>query len=179
VGSINTSNMNAFDLAAIGILLVAVVMGFRSGLLRALATILGNVCAAAVAVAASPAVSRMLTEQLHVAALQRGVVFAGVFIVAGIVLAAVMRLMVSELIGKNIGIVDRMGGAMLGAVRIVLLAVILVLIFDRMIPRGREPAFLAGSQLRPILSAAGQQGLQSLPPDVVDYIDRLKRERGI
>jgi membrane protein required for colicin V production len=173
------ASMNTFDLVVIGILLVAVVMGFRSGLLRALATILGYVCGAALAVAVSPAVSRILTEQLHVAPVQEGGVFAGVFIVAGIVLAAIMRLMVSELTGKDIGIVDRMAGAMLGAVRIVLLAVILVLIFDRIIPPGREPAFLAGSQLRPILSVAGQQGLQSLPPDVVDYIDRLKREHGI
>ncbi len=90
-----------------------------------------------------------------------------------------MRMMVGELTGKDIGVVDRMAGAMLGAVRIVLLAVVLVLIFDRIIPPGREPAFLAGSKLRPILLAAGQQGLQSLPPEVVDTIDRLKRERGI
>jgi hypothetical protein len=27
------------------------------------------------------------------------------------------------------------------------------------------------------LSAAGQHGLQALPPDVEDYIDRLKRQR--
>jgi len=175
----NTSDLNAFDLAVIGILLVAVVMGFQSGLLRALATILGYVCGAAVAVAASPTVSRILTEQLHIPPMQDGVVFAGSFIVAGILLAALMRLVVGELAGKDIGIADRMAGAMLGAVRIVLLAIVLVLIFDRIIPPGREPAFLAGSQLRPILSAAGQQGLQSLPPDVVDYIDRLKRERGI
>ena len=49
----------------------------------------------------------------------------------------------------------------------------------RIIPAGREPGFLKGSQLRPLLSVAGQQGLKSLPPDVVDFIDRLKRERGI
>jgi len=54
-----------------------------------------------------------------------------------------------------------------------------VLVFDRIIPPGREPAFLKGSQWRPVLSKAGQQGLQSLPPDIADYIDRLKRERGI
>jgi hypothetical protein len=28
-------------------------------------------------------------------------------------------------------------------------------------------------------SAAGQHGLQALPPDVEDYIDRLKRQRRI
>jgi membrane protein required for colicin V production len=94
-------------------------------------------------------------------------------------IAVALRLLVGELAGKDIGVFDRMAGAMLGAVRIILLAVVLVLIFDRIIPPGREPAFLAGSQLRPILSAAAAQGLQSLPPDVVEYIDRLKREHGI
>jgi membrane protein required for colicin V production len=55
----------------------------------------------------------------------------------------------------------------------------MVVIFDRIIPPGREPEFLKGSRLRPILSAAGQQGLKSLPPDVEDYIDHMKRERGL
>jgi membrane protein required for colicin V production len=170
--------LNSFDLAVIGILLVAVVMGFQSGLLRALATILGYVCGAAFAVAATPTASRILTEQLHVKPMAEGIVFAGVFLAAGILVAAAMRMLVSELAGKDIGVVDRMAGATLGAVRIILLAIVLVLIFDRIIPPG-EPDFLAGSQLRPILSAAGAQGVQSLPPDVLDYIDRLKREHGI
>jgi hypothetical protein len=60
-----------------------------------------------------------------------------------------------------------------------LLAVLMVLIFDRIIPANRQPAFLAESRLRPILSMAGQQGLRSLPPDVTDFVDQLKRERGI
>jgi membrane protein required for colicin V production len=170
---------NAFDLAVIGILIVAVVLGFRSGLLRSLATILGYVCAAPVAIAGTPMAVRLLTEQLRIAPLQEWLVFAGLFLVTGIVLAALMRLAVSEMTGQQIGVGDRTAGAMLAAVRIVLLAVVLVLIFDRVIPDGREPAFLAGSKLRPILSAAGRQGLQSLPPNVTDAIDRLKRERGI
>jgi len=170
---------NSFDLVIIGILLVAVVLGFQSGLLRALATILGYVCGAAFAIAATPTAARILTEQLHVKPMADGIVFAGVFLVAGFVVAAAMRMLVGELAGKDIGVFDRMAGAMLGAARIILLAVVLVLVFDRIIPPGREPAFLAGSQLRPILSAAGAQGLQSLPPDVVEYIDRLKREHGI
>ena len=170
---------NSFDLAVIGILLVAVVMGFQSGLLRALATILGYVCGAAFAVAATPAAARILAEQLHVKSMADGIVFTGVFLAASVLVAAAMRMLVGELAGKDIGIVDRMLGAMLATVRIILLAIVLVLIFDRIIPPGREPVFLAGSQLRPILSAAGAQGLQSLPPEVVDYIDRLKREHGI
>ena len=71
------------------------------------------------------------------------------------------------MVGPNVSIPDRVAGALLGAVRVGLLAVLLVLVFDRIIPPGREPAFLQGSQWRPVLSQAGQQGLRSLPPDVV------------
>src|SRR3990172_4106626 len=98
---------------------------------------------------------------------------------SGLVLSALLRMAVGELVGPRVSFPDRVAGALLGAVRIALLAVLLVMIFDRIIPAGREPGFLIGSQLRPILSEAGRQGLRSLPPDVANYIDRLKRERGI
>ena len=60
-----------------------------------------------------------------------------------------------------------------------LVAVLIVLIFDRIIPAGRDPEFLKGSKTRPWLSLAAQSGLRSLPPEVSSYIDRLKRERGL
>ena len=60
-----------------------------------------------------------------------------------------------------------------------LLAVLMVLIFERIIPPKREPAWLAQSQLRPLLAAAGEQGVRNLPADVAAHIDRLKKERGI
>ena len=63
--------------------------------------------------------------------------------------------------------------------RIFLIAVLVVVIFDRAIPAGREPSFLIGWRLRPYLSAAGRAGLQSLPPEVEKTVDRLKRERGL
>ena len=110
---------------------------------------------------------------------QTWVVFVAVFIAAGAIIGALLRLAVSEMVGPNVSIPDRIAGALLGAFRIVLLAVLLVLVFDRMIPPGREPAFLKGSQWRPVLSSAAQYGLQSLPPEIEDYIDRLKRQRRI
>jgi membrane protein required for colicin V production len=54
-----------------------------------------------------------------------------------------------------------------------------VLIFDRIIPPDHQPAFLSGSQLRPILLKAGQSGLRSLPPDVTAFIDQLKKAQRI
>ena len=63
--------------------------------------------------------------------------------------------------------------------RVALVATSVVLVFDQLIPADRQPAFLKGSQLRPIFSAAGQKGFRALPPELTAAIDRLKRERHI
>ena len=98
---------------------------------------------------------------------------------AGLLIAALLRGAVSLMIGDDISVPDRAAGAALGAVRILLLAVLMVLIFEHIIPRKQEPGWLAQSQLRPILAAAGEKGVRSLPPDVVAQIDRMKKDRRI
>jgi membrane protein required for colicin V production len=176
----NNLPINLFDAVVVVITLVAVVMGFQAGLLRSLATIFGYVAAMPIAVAAAPPLSQRLADPFHVSqASMTWVLLCLIFLLAGIALSAMLRATVSEVVGVRVSLPDRLAGAILGAVRIALLAVMMVLIFDRIIPPSREPAFLAGSRLRPYLSVAGQQGLKTLPPDVIDYIDRLKRERGI
>jgi membrane protein required for colicin V production len=171
--------VNLFDLAVYICLIVAVIAGFRSGLLRSLATIFGYVIAAPVAVALMPYLNPVLAERFHLPPAQTSLAFFVVFFVIGFVLAALLRGAVGEVTGQHIGAADRAAGALLGAVRVVLLAVLMVMVFERIIPPGREPPFLAQSHLRPILSQAGQEGLRKLPPDVTDFIDRLKRERGL
>jgi membrane protein required for colicin V production len=175
----SSSPINLFDAAIYLALFAAVVMGFMSGLLRSLATIFGYLAAAPIAVTVTPMVSRLFTGLLKLPPTQPWVEFVAVFLVAGLVMSAMCRMVVNELVGKQVSIPDRVAGGLLGAVRVVLLAVVLVLVFDRIIPAGREPAFLQGSQWRPALSRLGRQGLQSLPPDVTAYIDRMKRERGL
>jgi membrane protein required for colicin V production len=171
--------MNLFDAAVYLCLLVAVVVGFNSGLLRSLATILGYAAAALVAVGTAPALSLFLAQRFQMSPALNGAVLFGILLVTGTIFGALLRRAVADLVGTEVNILDRMAGAVLGAVRIGLLAVMMVLIFDRIIPANSQPFFLAGSQLRPILSVAGRQGLKSLPPDVAIYIDRLKRERGL
>src|SRR5262249_34004051 len=110
---------------------------------------------------------------------QTWVVVVAIFVAAGVICGALLRLAVNEMVSPIISIPDRIAGAVLGAFRVVLLAVMMVVIFDRFIPAGREPAFLNGSKWRPALSDLGQHGLQALPPEVEDYIDRIKRQRRI
>jgi membrane protein required for colicin V production len=171
--------MNSFDTVVFVALMVAVVSGFSAGLLRSMATIMGYLAAMPLAVAATPYMARTVGDKLDPSMAGNPLLFFGVFLVAGIVLGKLLRTALNETVGPRVSMPDRLAGSMLGAVRIVLVAVTMVLIFDRIIPPDRQPAFLAGSRLRPILSIAGQQGLKSLPPEVTAFIDQLKKARRI
>jgi len=171
--------MNAFDAVVAAAAILVIVMGFRAGLLGSLATILGYLIAAPVAVALTPSVARLVLDQSTLSPVRTWLVLGGMFVVVGIGASALLRIAVSELTGNDVCLFDRMAGAVFGAVRIFLIAVLVVAVFDRIIPADREPPFLVGSRLRPYLSAAAQKGLQSLPPEVDDYIDRLKRAQGL
>jgi membrane protein required for colicin V production len=111
--------------------------------------------------------------------MQSSLLFFAIFLVAGMVLGKCARMALDETIGSGGGLGDRLAGAALGAVRVGLVAITLVVIFDQLVSAERQPAFLTGSQLRPLLSVAGQKGFASLPPDVAATVDRLKKERRI
>ena len=171
--------MNSFDAVVYVGLAVAVATGFNAGLLRSAVTILAYLFAMPIAVWAMSLVSPGSSGQPGSPWAQNPLLFFGIFLVTGIVLGKLMRMALDEIIGPEAGLGDRLGGAVLGAVRVGLLAVTLVLIFDQLVPPDRQPQYLAGSALRPLLSAAGQSGFRSLPPDLMATIDRLKRDRRI
>lgn len=171
--------MNSFDAIVYVGLMVALVTGFRAGLLRSALTILAYLFAMPIAVSVTSMVSPAVAGKLDSPWAQNSVLFFVIFLVIGIVLGKIMRVALDDAIGSETGILDRLAGAALGAVRVGLVAITLVLIFDQLVPPGRQPAFLTGSHLRPLLSIAGQKGFKSLPPDVTAHIDRLKKERRI
>jgi membrane protein required for colicin V production len=170
--------MNSFDIVVYLALAVAVVTGFRAGLLRSAITILAYLVAMPIAVwimsLLAPAIGAGDAPLT-----QNSVLFFAIFLVAGMALGWLARMGLDDAIGTETSLGDRLGGAILGAVRVGLVAVTLVLIFDQLVPADRQPAYLVGSQLRPWLSMAGQKGFRSLPPEVTAYIDRLKHDRRI
>jgi membrane protein required for colicin V production len=171
--------MNSFDAVVCVGLVIAVFTGFNAGLLRSAVTILAYLIAMPIAVWAMSFVSPQIEGKLSSPFTQNSLLLFGIFLVVGIVLGKLMRMALDETIGPRAGIGDRLAGAVLGAARVGLVAITLVLIFDSLLPSDRQPAYLAGSQLRPLLSVAGQKGFRSLPPDVAATIDRLKKERPI
>ena len=171
--------MNSFDAVVYFALVVAVVLGFNSGLLRSAVTILAYLIAMPIAIWAISAVAPAVNGQGDTPVSQNWPLLFGIFLAAGIVLGKLMRMALDETIGPDAGPFDRLAGAALGAVRVGLVAVTLVMIFDRLVPADRQPPYLIGSRLRPLLSAAGQTGFRSLPPEVAATIDRLKKDRRI
>ena len=111
---------NTFDAAVYLCLFLAVVMGFMSGLLRSLATIFGYVAAMALTVALAPRLAQLVTEQFKLPPAQTWVAFVLFFVAVGMAISALLRFSVRELVGEKISIPDRVAGAMLGAVRVVL-----------------------------------------------------------
>jgi membrane protein required for colicin V production len=170
--------MNSFDLVICCGLVVAVVSGFSTGLLRSAVTILAYLLAMPLAVSAVAAMAPH-TPPPDTLMQQNWVQFFAAFLVIGAALGKIGRIMLEEAIGPEAGFGDRLGGAALGAIRVAMVATTLVLVFDRIVPPDRQPKFLDGSQLRPLLSLAGQKGFRSLPPEVAAMIDRLKQERRI
>ena len=169
--------MNSFDAVVYLGLIIAVVIGFNTGLLRSAIAILAYI--AAMPMGLVPLVSPQLDGQHPLPFAQNSPLFFGAFLVIGMVLGKLTCLALDDIIGPQAGIGDRLGGAALGAVRVGLIAITVVLIFDQLVPANLQPAFMTGSRLRPMLSAAGQMGVKSLPPDLVAAIDRLKKDRHI
>jgi membrane protein required for colicin V production len=149
--------MNSFDIAVSLGLIIAVVTGFRTGLLRSALTILAYLLAMPIALWAMSVISPRL-EAASTSPLSQGwPLFFGIFLASGMALGKIARMTLDDAIGNESGIADRLGGAMLGAIRVGLVATSFVLIFDQLLPANRQPAFLKGSQLRPLFSAAARR----------------------
>ena len=171
--------MNSFDAAVTIGLVIAVVTGFNAGLLRSAVTILAYLIAMPIAIWAMSFVSQAIGSKPDVPLLENAPILFGIFLAAGIGLAKLMRMALDETFGSEPGLGDRLAGAALGAVRVGLIATTVVVMFDTLVPSDRQPEYLTASRLRPLLSVAGQRGFQSLPPDAVAYIDRLRKDRRI
>ena len=171
--------MNSFDIAVTLALTVAAIAGFNAGLLRSAVTILAYLIAMPLAVWLMSMLSARIDIASSAPLAQPTLTFFAVFLITGMVLGKFARMAIDDAIGPETGIGDRLLGALLGAARVGLVAITLVAVFDQLVPADRQPAYLTGSQFRPLLSMAAQEGIHSLPPDVASYIDRLKRAQQI
>src|SRR5262245_48632768 len=110
--------MNSFDIAVYLGLIIAVVAGFKTGLLRSALSILAYLFAMPIALWAMSVISPRLDATSASPQSQGWLLFFGIFLVAGMVLGKLARMALDDAIGHEAGIADRLGGAILGAVRV-------------------------------------------------------------
>jgi len=110
--------MNTFDLAASAALMIAVYSGFSTGLLRSAITILAYLLAMPLAMGAVAAMSPQLQDVHGGPLAQNWLQFFAAFVVIGVALGKIGRILLDEAIGSEAGFGDRLGGAFLGAVRV-------------------------------------------------------------
>src|SRR5262245_356377 len=139
------SPMNSFDAVVYLGLTIAMVAGFNTGLLRSAVTILAYLVAMPIAVGLVAQLSPQAGDKLALPFAQNPLLFFGAFLIIGMVLGQVARTALDDAIGPRAGVIDRVGGAVLGAVRVGLIAITLVLFFDQLLPANQQPAFMAGS----------------------------------
>jgi len=111
------SFMNSFDAVVYLALVVAVVLGFNSGLLRSAVTILAYLVAMPIAIWATSFVAPAIGAEGDAQLSQNWPLLFGIFLAAGIVLGKLMRMVLDETIGPGAGTFDRLAGAGLGARR--------------------------------------------------------------
>ena len=73
--------------------------------------------------------------------LQHSLLLFAVFVIVGMVLGKLMRMALDDAVGPEAGLADRLAGAALGAARVGLVAITLVVVFDQLVPPDRQPAY--------------------------------------
>jgi membrane protein required for colicin V production len=171
--------MNSFDAVVALVMLLAAALGFRAGLLRSVATMIGYLAAAPLAIAVTPRVTAFTVGPSMLAPNKLGFMLCMIFVALGLGIGALLRVAIHEFAGPDVGALDRVAGATLGAARMAIVAALIVVVWDRLLPGELQPHYLVGSQLRPYLSEFGHRSLQTLWPDIDGYIDQFRREHPV
>jgi membrane protein required for colicin V production len=167
--------MTPFDWVILLVAVLSALSGFATGLLRSLASLVATALATVIAVIANPHVAPLIAQALPQPWMRDAGAFLIVFFAGAVILGFLFQTLVSLAFGPVVSFGDRAAGLTLGVVRALLVVVLVVVMFDRLIPTAREPAWLSGSALRPAISTLGAHGLRSLPTGVTEAIDAMRR----
>ncbi|MDR3468803.1 MAG: CvpA family protein [Xanthobacteraceae bacterium] len=111
------TSINSFDVGMLLALAVSAVAGWRAGLIRSLASILGYLSAAPLAVAVSSRVSAPGGALGAIEASGAGIgdfgTFLAILLAAGLLIGALLRFAADDLFGRGVHPADRAGGALL------------------------------------------------------------------
>ncbi|MFI3316420.1 MAG: CvpA family protein [Rikenellaceae bacterium] len=119
--------MNIIDIIIVACFAIAIIWGFKDGLIRQLGTLVGIILGIVLANSLGSTVGQLLGIEGSSAAAWG---FAIVFIVCLIATALISKIVRKVVSAVGLGILDRVGGAALGAIRCALVLVIILSLID-------------------------------------------------
>lgn len=167
--------LTAFDIIVLAIIVVSAVMSLGRGLIREGSSVISFIVGGLAAYYALVLFERPLASILPKSwpAVTPAAILVVVGFLAAYSLAAFLGGRVSKLIHANpeIGLVDRLAGAVFGVVRGALSIVLFVLLMQQVLPEEGTPRFVADSRVFPYADAAAGWIRTNVP----GFVDRARK----
>ncbi|MEM6627811.1 MAG: CvpA family protein [Pseudomonadota bacterium] len=169
--------LTAFDVIVLAVIIVSAVMSLGRGLMREASSVLafiagGAAAYIAVALFRDPARAMVPSGWPEIAG-------DAVLVVLGFLLAyslaAYIGAQLSKLIhsAPEIGVLDRVAGALFGAARGGLMVVLFVMLMKQVIPDQAEPNFIRQARLYPAAESAANWVIATVPGMAVDFKNKV------
>lgn len=156
--------MTLFDLLAIGILAISVIIGFVRGGAREVMTVLAFVLAVAISTFALRYTSPIFRKSVETTWLADALALLVVFIAAFIVIRVIGYALTRKIHTTHaLGALDRLLGVGFGVVRALVVFGVFYMVFNAATPRERVPAWIQDATLYP-LAATSAKALMALAP---------------
>lgn len=166
--------IGAFDVIVVAVIVVSAIMSLGRGLIREATSVISFIIGGLVAYYAL-----VLFEEPVAAVLPKdwpSIAPAAILVVVGFLaaysLAAFLGARVSKLIHSNpeIGLVDRLAGAVFGVARGLLAVILFILLMQQVLPDEATPQFVADSKSYELLSGAAEWIRDHVP----GFVDRAR-----
>jgi membrane protein required for colicin V production len=169
-------NLTALDLVTIALVLISSIMAFARGFIREVFSIIALLGAGLAAYYGHGYVAPLLNGFFNSPTVA---VIAAVLLLAIVtfVLITLLTSLLAQAVHKSgeIGAIDRGAGLVFGAIRGLLVMVLLVFVLNKIMPPDRRPDWLTDARSYPVLSQASD-ALESFIPKAKDYI--IERRNG-
>ncbi len=146
-------DITGFDMAVIGLVLISAIISFARGFVSELLTVAAFIAAALAALWGAPPLWEAAEGMIQPAWVAKAVIVFGVFMVVYIGVTMVTG-SVTNMLHRNdqVGFFDRFLGLAFGVGRGVLVAALLLLIYNMAIPQDKHPGWLTEARTYPLVN---------------------------
>ncbi len=165
------------DLGLIVVILISALLAMLRGFTREVLAIASWGAAAVAAIYFYPLVLPYVKPYIQKDVLAMAMAAAAVFFVTLILVSIITIRLSDAILDSKVGALDRSLGFVFGAARGLLLCVIAFVFFSWLVPPEKQPEWVKGAKMKPLLQSTGDQLTSLLPDDPEGIIGRFKKPK--